>query len=130
VALAYAGRNARRLGVEQRAEFRVGDWASGIDERFDLLLCNPPYVAAGAEIGPGVSEFEPAEARFAGPDGLDDYRLLTPEIGRLLAPGGLAAIEIGFDQAGPASALFELQGLSPAVALDFGDRPRALLIRG
>ena len=129
-ALAYARRNAARLGAEQRALFRIGDWAAGIDERFDLLLCNPPYVAAGAETGPGVSEFEPAEALFAGPEGLDDYRRLTPEIGRLLAPGGLAAIEIGFDQAESASALFQQQGLSPMVALDIGDRPRALLIRG
>ena len=129
-ALAYARRNASRLGVAQRAEFRIGDWAAGIDERFDLLLCNPPYVAADAETAPGVAEFEPAEALFAGPDGLDDYRRLTPELGRLLAPGGLAAIEIGFDQAGTASALFERQGLFPAIAVDLGDRPRALLIRG
>ena len=129
-ALTYARRNAGRLEVEQRAEFRVGDWAEGIDERFDLILCNPPYIAAGAETGPGVTEYEPAEALFAGPDGLDDYRRLAPEIGRLLMPGGLAAIEIGFDQAKAASVLFEQRSLSPSVALDLGDRPRALLIRG
>ena len=129
-ALTYARRNASRLEVEQRAEFRVGDWAEGIDERFDLILCNPPYVAAGAETGPGVTEYEPAEALFAGPDGLDDYRRLAPEVGRLLTSGGLAAIEIGFDQAKAASVLFEQRSLSPSVALDLGDRPRALLIRG
>ena len=38
-------RNAERLGMADRAEFRIGDWAKGIDERFDLILCNPPYVA-------------------------------------------------------------------------------------
>ena len=52
-ALAYARRNAERLGLAGRAEFRIGDWAEGIDERFDLILCNPPYVATGAETGPG-----------------------------------------------------------------------------
>ena len=119
-ALDYARSNAARLGMADRAEFRLGNWAEGIDERFDLILCNPPYVAAGAEIGPGVAEFEPAEALFAGPDGLDDYRRLAPEVGRLLAPGGLAAIEIGFDQAETASALFEREGLVP----DAGLRPR------
>jgi release factor glutamine methyltransferase len=128
-ALAYARRNASRLGIGDRAEFRLGDWAEGIDERFDLVLCNPPYVAAGAETGPGVANYEPAEALFAGPEGLDDYRRLAPEIGRLLAPGGLAAIEIGFDQAESAAALFVQQGLSSLVALDLGNRPRALLIR-
>jgi len=129
-ALAYAGRNADRLGMQGRAEFRVGDWADGIDECFDLILCNPPYVAAGAETGPGVADYEPAEALFAGPDGLDDYRRLAPELGRLLESGGLAAIEIGFDQAENASALFENQGLHPTLAFDLGRRPRALLIKG
>lgn len=129
-ALAYARRNAERLGMAKRADFRIGNWAEGIGERFDLILCNPPYVAADGETGPGVADYEPAEALFAGPEGLDDYRRLAPEIGRLLAPAGLAAIEIGFDQAESASELFREQGLSPTVALDLGDRPRALLIRG
>ena len=129
-ALVYARRNSARLGMRDRASFRIGNWAEGINAQFDLILCNPPYVAADAETGPGVAEYEPAEALFAGPEGLDDYRRLAPEIGRLLAPGGLAAIEIGFDQAASAVALFEVQGLSPLIAKDLGGRPRALLIRG
>lgn len=129
-ALGYASRNADRLGMLARVEFRAGDWAEGIEEQFDLILCNPPYVSVGAETGPGVAEFEPTEALFAGPDGLDDYRRLAPEIGCRLAHGGLAAIEIGFDQAQTASALFDACGLSSTVALDLGGRPRALLIRG
>ncbi|GAA4030619.1 peptide chain release factor N(5)-glutamine methyltransferase [Sphingomonas rosea] len=127
-ALAYAVRNAERLGLAPRAHFRRGDWAKRVTERFDLLLCNPPYVAEDAELGPGVAEHEPAEALFAGPDGLDDYRRLAPEIARLLNPGGLAAIEIGHDQAEAASALFVAEGLAPRVAHDLADRPRALLI--
>ncbi|HVF37790.1 MAG TPA: peptide chain release factor N(5)-glutamine methyltransferase, partial [Sphingomicrobium sp.] len=97
---------------------------------FDLVLINPPYVAEGAELGPGVAEFEPAEALFSGPQGLDDYRRLAPEVGRLLAPGGLAAIEIGFDQAQSVSKLLSQQGLGSSVARDLADRPRALLVRG
>ncbi|MDQ3078049.1 MAG: peptide chain release factor N(5)-glutamine methyltransferase [Pseudomonadota bacterium] len=129
-ALVYARRNADRLGLAARAEFRTGDWAAGIDERFDLILCNPPYVATDAHTGPGVAEYEPAEALFAGAEGLDDYRRLAPQIGCLLASGGLAAIEIGFDQAERAAALFEAQLHLPLVALDLANRPRALLIRG
>lgn len=127
-ALGYARRNAARLGLGDRAEFRIGDWAHGIDQRFDLILCNPPYVAEGAETGPGVADYEPPEALFAGPDGLDEYRRLAPEIPRLLAPGGLAAIEIGFGQSESAAALFKDQGLSVRLARDLGGRPRALLI--
>lgn len=129
-ALAYAHRNAARLGLVNRAAFANGDWASGVNGPFDLILCNPPYIAEDTETGAGVADFEPAEALFAGPDGLDDYRRLAPELGRLLAPGGLAAIEIGFDQAASAGAIFAAAGLDPAVAEDLGGRPRALLVRG
>ena len=129
-ALGYARSNADRLGMRSRATLRVGNWARGLGEQFDLILCNPPYVASDAEVGPGVAEFEPAEALFAGSDGLDDYRRLAPQIGGLLAPGGLAVIEIGFDQAESAARLFEAQGLDPVLARDLGDRPRALIIRG
>lgn len=129
-ALYYAERNAKRLGMADRATFRLGNWADGIEATFDLVLCNPPYVAEGAELGPGVGEYEPHEALFAGPEGLDEYRRLAPQIGRLLSPGGLAAIEIGFDQAISATALFKAQGLDPHVATDFGGRMRTLLVRG
>lgn len=129
-ALSYARRNAARLGMASRAEFRVGDWAEGIDERFDLVLCNPPYIADGAETGPGVTEYEPHEALFAGPEGLDQYTRLAPMMGRLIAPGGLAGIEIGFDQADPVAELLEAEGLRPELVRDLAGRPRALFIKG
>nr|WP_317617592.1 methyltransferase domain-containing protein [Sphingomonas daechungensis] len=52
-AMSYAAANARRLDLESRVKFKLGDWAEGIDEAFDLVLCNPPYVAKDAELGPG-----------------------------------------------------------------------------
>jgi len=127
-ALSYASANARRLGLEGRAEFRLGNWADDLTGSFDLLLCNPPYVATEAELGPGVAEYEPSEALFAGPDGLDDIRRLAPEIPRLLAPGGLAAIEIGADQAEAAPAILQRDGLRARLADDLGGRPRAVLL--
>ena len=127
-ALGYARANAKRLGLAPRAELRIGNWASGIDETFDLVLINPPYVADEAELGPGVAEYEPAEALFAGPDGLDDYRRLAPIIGMLIAPGGLAAIEIGHDQAFSAVKLFEASGHDVRLSHDLAGRARALLI--
>lgn len=129
-ALTYARRNAARIGIGERASLRVGNWAEGIDERFDLVLCNPPYVATDEETGPGVAEFEPGEALFAGPEGLDEYRRLAPQLGRLIAPNGLAAIEIGYRQADTVAVLLTQQGLAATVAHDLAGRPRALLIRG
>lgn len=127
-ALSYAAANARRLGIEERARFRLGDWADGVDERFDLVLCNPPYVATGAELGPGVAEHEPAEALFAGPEGLDAIRRVAADFQRLLAPGGLAAVEIGDDQGEAAVSLLESGGLRASLAKDLADRPRAVLL--
>ena len=79
--------NARRLGFEARLKLVQGDWAEGLVEKFDLILCNPPYVADGAELGPGVREYEPDEALFAGDEGLDAYRALAPQLPRLLDAG-------------------------------------------
>jgi release factor glutamine methyltransferase len=127
-ALSYASANARRLGFEPRAKLRLGDWAQGIDERFDLILCNPPYVADDAELGPGVREFEPDEALFAGEQGLDAYRALGPQLPRLLEQSGLAAVEIGPEQGSAVTALLARDGLRARVANDFADRPRAVLL--
>ena len=127
-ALSYAAANARRLGLDARADLRVGDWAAGISEKFDLILCNPPYVAETAPLGPGVREHEPAEALFAGGDGLDAYRTLAPELPPLLAESGLAAVEIGHDQADSVPALLGRDGLSPQVIPDLAGLPRAILL--
>ena len=129
-ALAYARRNAKRLGFQDRAAFALGDWAEGVEEQFDLLLCNPPYVAANAELGPGVADHEPAVALFAGGNGLDEYRRLAPQLARLVAAGGLAAVEIGIDQTEAVTGLFAAHGLQTELAHDLAGRPRALLIRG
>jgi release factor glutamine methyltransferase len=127
-ALSYASANARRLGFERRLKLKLGNWAEGISESFDLILCNPPYVADGAELGPGVREFEPDEALFAGKTGLDAYRALAPQLPSLLTPGGIAAVEIGPDQADSVTALLARDGLDARVADDFAGRPRAVLL--
>ena len=127
-AMSYAAANARRLGFESRVKLKEGDWAKGISETFDLILCNPPYVAEGADLGPGVREYEPDEALFAGKEGLDAYRELAPQVPRLLNRGGLAAVEIGYDQAEPVTALLARDGLQARVANDLAGRARSVLL--
>lgn len=105
-ALAYARANAGRLGLADRAEFRQGDWADGVEESFDLILANPPYVEEKAALIPGVVDWEPGLALLGGADGLDAYRALAPQIARLLAPGGIACVEIGAGQEKAVSELF------------------------
>lgn len=128
-ALVFARRNAEWLGLAGRAQFRLGDWAQGIEERFDLVLCNPPYIEAGAALPRDVSQWEPPEALFAGPDGLDAYRRIAPEIGRLIAPGGLACIEIGAGQAESVSKLLRSSKLNVQTIKDLAGRPRCLVVR-
>lgn len=127
-ALRQARGNADRLGLAARAAFRAGDWADGIDERFDLVLANPPYIATGDALPQEVSDHEPAGALYAGTEGLDAYRLLVPQLPRLLAPGGAAVVEIGATQAAAVSALATAAGLHVAVRQDLGGRDRCLVL--
>ena len=128
-ALDYARRNASALGLDDRAVFRLGDWAEGLAGEFDLILANPPYVSTQEQLARDVAEHEPHGALFAGEDGLDDYRRIAPQLVGLLAPEGAACVEIGFDQGQSARALFEEQGLGCEVRQDLAGRDRCLLLR-
>lgn len=127
-ALAWAERNRVRLGLMARAELRVGDWLAGVDERFDLILCNPPYVATNDPVGDEV-RWEPARALWAGADGLDDLRRLAATLRPVMAQAGVALIEIGWRQGASAGALFEAAGFLVALCHDRAGRDRALLLR-
>jgi release factor glutamine methyltransferase len=128
-ALAVAAENAALLGLGHRATFARGDWGQGLAARFDLILCNPPYVEADAPLSPEVRDHEPASALFAGPDGLDDYRRLIPQLPALLAPGGVAVVEIGHEQAAAVAALAGASGLACVVKQDLAGRDRCLVLR-
>ncbi|WP_184647414.1 peptide chain release factor N(5)-glutamine methyltransferase [Sphingopyxis sp. JAI128] len=127
-AVDWARTNAGDLGMGDRARFRVGDWAAGVDGPFDLILCNPPYIADSEALMPDVADHEPAGALFAGADGLDDYRRILPDLRRLLTCGGVAILEIGYRQRISVSDLAEAAGLSVACKQDLGRRDRALLL--
>ncbi len=128
-ALAVAAGNAARLGLSARAEFRPGDWFSGVAGRFDLILCNPPYVPDGEELMAEVLLHEPHGALFGGADGLDPYRLLFPEVARFLRRGGVALFEFGAGQEQALRALAATAGLASAVVADLAGRPRVLGLR-
>jgi release factor glutamine methyltransferase len=129
-ALGYAERSAVALGLADQAAFRQGDWVEGVEERFDLILCNPPYIEAAAALPPDVKDWEPAGALYAGEDGLDSYRHLAPLIGPRLMPGGIACVEIGAGQAAAVSALFAAEGFTIESRADLRGITRALILRG
>lgn len=131
-ALAMAKANANRLGLGQRARIIAADWhtpgwARDLG-RFDLVLANPPYVETSANLDRSVVDHEPHSALFAGAEGLDDYRVLVPQLGDLLAPDGIAMIEIGWTQGEAVCALARQAGFAAQVHTDLGGRPRAVEI--
>ncbi len=127
-ALAVAARNAERTGMAARAAFRAGNWGEGLTERFDLILSNPPYIAVDERLSEEVRLHEPASALFAGSDGLNDYRRILPQLPGLLAPGGLAVLEIGWQKGRAVMELAEAQGLAASLHRDLGGRDRCVAI--
>lgn len=111
-AAAMAQRNAETLGVGGRSAFAVGDWTEALAGRFDVILSNPPYIplADRDSLAPEVRCFDPALALFGGADGLDPYRRFAAGLAGFLAPGGLLALEIGWDQGAAVTALLQQQG--------------------
>lgn len=131
-ARAVAQANAGRLGFATRAQILAGDWtapgwAQGLG-RFDLILANPPYVEDDAPLDPSVRAFEPHGALFAGADGMADYRILVPQLAALLAPDGIAMVEIGWQQGEAVAGLARSCGLAPRIHPDLAGRDRAVEI--
>ena len=131
-AVALARRNAGMLGLQNRCAFAAGDWAGGVAGRFDLILCNPPYIRSGAiaMLAPEIAIHEPRSALDGGADGLSAYRRLIPDLARLLAPAGAAALELGEGQADAVVALGRAAGLDPvALHADLGGIVRVVVFR-
>nr|WP_086492673.1 peptide chain release factor N(5)-glutamine methyltransferase [Novosphingobium panipatense] len=130
-ALAKAAENAASLGLTDRArmiaaDWHVPGWADALGGPFDLILANPPYVETTIALDRSVAEYEPASALYSGELGLDDYRVLVPQLPLLLAPGGAALVEIGHEQAEAVAAIGAGSGLSSRLHRDLGNRPRVL----
>jgi release factor glutamine methyltransferase len=98
-ALAVARENGATHGVSGRITFLQSDWLAAVrGERFDVVVSNPPYVANGEILEAQVRLYEPRDALFAGPTGLEVYRKLIPQAGNVLGAGGWLLMEIGHGQ--------------------------------
>ncbi|GJE26695.1 peptide chain release factor N(5)-glutamine methyltransferase [Methylobacterium organophilum] len=134
-ALRAARGNAVANGVAGRALFLRGDWCAPVAGPFDLIVSNPPYIAAGAI--PGLSwevrGHDPLAALDGGADGLDAYRAILGACARrpgLLAPGGAVLFEVGYDQADAVLALGAASGLPEGdVVRDLAGHRRVVMLR-
>ena len=129
-ALRVAAANGRTLGAA--VTWMACDLGSALtDHRFDLVVSNPPYIAARekATLQREVRDYEPEVALYGGEDGLGVYRRLVPEAERLLAPEGWLVIEIGATQAGAVSGIISMSGAWKGVEVrnDLAGLPRVIL---
>lgn len=128
-ALQVAMGNTRDLGLEARARFRKSDWFASVTGTFDLIVSNPPYIAASEmpSLAPEVRDWEPDLALTPGGDGLASYRAIALGAGARLMPGGRILVEIGPTQGPAVAAMFQAAGLAEIRVLpDMDGRDRVV----
>ena len=129
-AVEQASINALNLGLSARAHFREGNWLQGITETFDAILSNPPYIPSAVipTLMSDVCHYDPMLALDGGADGLDVYRLLIPQMPRLLKPDGFVIFEVGIGQTDDVVNLCSKAGLvRVSKHLDFGGIERCVI---
>lgn len=131
-ALAVAKRNAEALNLCSRAKFLRSDWFEKLDGTFDLVVCNPPYIAETekAELSPEVSRWDPEAALFGGMDGLQAYRRILSGLPAVIRKSGMAFLEIGAGQSASVRELCREAGFEDISSQkDLGGHERCMILR-
>lgn len=129
-ALETAADNADLNGLGGRFDTKVSNWFAEIDGRFHAIVSNPPYIESKEiqTLSREVREHDPILALDGGADGLDAYRIIADQAEGFLEPGGVVAVEIGFNQRETVTALFEARGFAiMGQGSDLGGHDRALM---
>jgi release factor glutamine methyltransferase len=128
-ALAVAENNAKNHGVDNRVRFKKSNWHNEVDEQFDLVISNPPYIASGdvTSLMKDITQYEPAQALFSGADGMDSYRAIAQGITGKLRQGGYIVVEVGQGQAETVAEILEQNGLTiDDITQDLAGTPRCV----
>ena len=130
-AVALAERNRQRLALDNVTVLNSHWFSALADHRFDLIISNPPYIAAGdVHLAEGDVRFEPESALVAGPDGLDDIREIVAAAPQHLNPGAWLMLEHGYDQGAPVRDLLQGAGFTQVQSRkDLGAHERITLGR-
>jgi release factor glutamine methyltransferase len=130
-AAALARANLAACGLADRSRVVVGSWGRAIRGPFDIIVSNPPYIPSGEIDGleREVRDHDPSLALDGGPDGLDAYRAIGPQLGPLLGENGLFFLEVGVGQAGGVMAILAEYGLTK-LACDADLAGLARVVRG
>ena len=124
-----ASANAVLHGVAGRADIRLSDWFAAVDGRFDLIVANPPYLAADemGQVAPELRDHEPRMALTDGADGLSAYRIIADQAQGYLTAQGRILAEIGWQQADDVLNIFRCAGWAEVdLARDLDGRARVI----
>jgi len=130
LAVAQARANAAQLGLARRARFICSDWLEGVQDGFDLILANPPYISTEDKaLTRDVADYDPSLSLFAGTDGLAAYSALLPQIPEGLTDMGRLFLEIGAEQKDAVTGLAQQAGLQLyGVCADLAGHDRCLIL--
>ena len=132
-ALQIARQNRDTLGFSERITFRQSDLFENIDEKFDLVISNPPYISEKMWEGlaPEIKLFEPKEALLGGEDGTDIHQRILKELPTILSPGGYLIMEISPEQVSPLNDYLTKQGFfrNIAISKDYSGYERVLSLQ-
>lgn len=132
-ALALARENARRHGVEERIDFLLGDLWAPVEGTFDLIVSNPPYISATefTQLPPGVKDYEPRQALWAGAAGTECHRAIIAGAVRYLKKGGWLLMEMGEGQGEELTEILRQAAVYENIALrsDYGGVERVVKAR-
>ena len=131
--LRVARKNALNLGLENQIAFRRSDLFDSVDDFFDIIVCNPPYIAAGEyeKLPAGVKAFEPREALLAGESGTEFYEKLVYQAGTYFKKNGWLLLEIGATQEKSVRKIIEDSGIYDNIGMrrDYAGLPRVIRAR-
>jgi len=132
-ALTLAKKNATALGLQEKIDFRLGNLFEPACGLFDIIVSNPPYIAAGeyAELPPGVRLYEPREALLAGVSGLEFYGKIISQAASYLQKNGWLLLEIGAKQEAGVRGIMEDSGFYDSIEMrrDYAGLPRVIKAR-
>jgi release factor glutamine methyltransferase len=126
-----AKENAHYNSLSNRTTFLANDWTQNITEKFDIILCNPPYIKETEikDLEPEVKSFDPYIALNGGPDGLSCYKAIAHQFVKILANKGLIFLELGHKQKLSVIKIMKTEGLQTLhIEKDLGDKERCLVL--
>ena len=129
-ALEVAKRNAKNFATLDRARLIKSNWCEKISEKFDLVVCNPPYISSveTGDFAKHLGQWEPLNALFANNNGLAEYMIISRSLSKVMKTSGVALFEIGYNQAKAVSKIFKNYGYKTSTFKDMSGKDRVIKV--